>query len=68
LKGIKENGCDIRNSYSGNLYSGMHTFVGQKEENVQAVYVNNGKKSVNVPETGFQKSVKFSSQEMQGSN
>jgi hypothetical protein len=28
LEGIKEKGCDIKNNYSGNLYSGMHTFVG----------------------------------------
>jgi hypothetical protein len=56
LKGIKEKGCDIRNNYSGKLYSGMHTFVGQKEENVQVIYISNGKKNVNIPGTGFRKS------------
>jgi hypothetical protein len=34
LKGIKEKVCDIRKNYSGNLHSGMHTFVSQKEENL----------------------------------
>jgi hypothetical protein len=34
LKGIKEKGCDVRSNYSGNLYSGMHKFVSQKEEKV----------------------------------
>jgi hypothetical protein len=33
LKGIKEKCYDMRNNYSGNFYSGMHTFVGQMEEN-----------------------------------
>jgi len=27
-------GCDIRNNYSGNLYSEMHMFVSQKGKNV----------------------------------
>jgi hypothetical protein len=55
LKGNKENGCDIRNNYSGNIYSGMYTFVSQREQNVQAVYVNNGKKSFKYPRNRISK-------------
>jgi hypothetical protein len=54
LKGIKENCCDVRGNYSGNLYSGMHRFVSQKEVKLLDIYVSNDKESVNIPGTEFQ--------------
>jgi hypothetical protein len=52
LKGIKAKVFDIRNNYSGNLYSGIHTLVSRKEENVQAVHVSNGKIISQEPDIG----------------